>query len=134
MQINTFPYGVKSTQILTLVQKVSFEGRNLAYNVPRLLLECAYPIQDASTVLSGQCARVSFCLHPSLPARRRPGRTRGLHEFLFVAAKRITLAVLVPVDAHALGTWRGQGPNSRAAAHLALERSRPRLRRWAGAA
>ena len=115
------------------MQKVSFEGRNLAYNVPRLLLECAYPIQDPATVLSGQGARVSLCLRPSLPANRRPGRTRGLHELVFVAAKRIALAVLVPVDAHALAAWRVQGPDGRAAAHLALERSRPHRRRWARA-
>jgi len=128
------PYSEKRTRILTSVQKVSFEGRNLAYNVPRLLLECAYPIQDASTVLSGQRARVRLCLRPFLPASsRRPGRTRGLHELLFVAGKRIALAVLVPVDAHALAAWRGQRPDGRAAAHLALERSRPHLRRWAGA-
>ena len=114
------------------MQKVSFEGRNLAYNVPRLLLECAYPIQDASTVLSGQRARVGLCLRPPLPASHRPGRTRGLHELLVVAAKRIALAVLVPVDAHALAAWRVQGSAGRAAAQLALERSRPRLRRWAG--
>ena len=118
------------------MQKVRFEGRNLAYNVPRLLLECAYPIQDASAVLGGQRARVRLRLGPScsLPASRRPGRTRGLHELLFVAAKRIAFAVLVPVDAHALAAWRAQGPGGRAAAHLALERSSPGLHRGAGGA
>ena len=129
-------YSVKKLHgVLTSVQKVRFEGRNLAYNVPRLLLERAYPIQDASAVLGGQRARVRLRLRPSssasssLPASHRPGRTRGLHKLLFVAAKRIALAVLVPVDAHALAAWRAQRSDGRTAAHLALERSRPGLRR-----
>jgi len=119
--------------VLTSVQEVSFEGRNLAYNVPRLFLERAYPFQDAGTVLGGQRAWVALRLRPSLPAAgRRPRRTRGLHELVVVAAERVALAVLVPVDAHALAPRRRQRPDVRAATHLALQRSRPRLRGWAG--
>jgi hypothetical protein len=116
--------------LLTSLRKVSLEGRNSPYHAPRLFFECAYSVQDASTVLSGQRTWIILLwLRPSLPGVRRwLCRSRGLHELLIIAAKRIALAILLPIDAHTLAARYGQRPDAQTAAHLALQRSRRLLR------
>jgi hypothetical protein len=117
------------------MQEVGFESRDLAHNVPRFLLECAYPIQDPDGVFSSQGAREGLSLPFPLPAGGCPRRTSGLHELLLVAAKRIAFAVLVTVHAYALATGDTgrHTTDARAATDLALQGSRARLCGWASA-
>src|SRR6266403_2087183 len=106
--------------MLTSMQKVCLESRYLAHNVPRLFLKCPYPVQDTTTILSGQATWVVLCLHRSLPAAGRcPCRTRRLHELLFIAPKRISFAIPIPIDAYALATCR-RHPEARPATQFTL--------------